>query len=274
MSKTRAYCFTLNNPTQDEEEAVLALPCIYVCYGREVGDSGTPHLQGYIHFKDGKSLASVKKMMPRAHLEARKGTVDQAVDYCKKDGDFEEVGKKPASPKEKGVTEKTRWKRINEKAFEGDEDWLLENEPAVYHKCLATFRSHKKPKTECLNYTDEDTPNEWIVGPTGCGKSKYVYDNYKGAYKKMLNKWWCNYLQQDVVHIEEPTPDSCKHLANFFKIWADRYPFAGEIKGGRIEGLRPAKIIVTSNYSIQECFPNQEDYLALERRFKITNHYK
>lgn len=274
MARSRAYCLTLNNPSPDEEAALLAMPCDYVCYGREVGDSGTPHLQGYVHFPTLKSLPQVKTLLPRAHVEPRKGTVDQAVDYCKKDGDFHEAGKKPASQKEKGSKEKIRWKRIMEKAFEGDEEWLKENEPAVYCKNLAMFRSHKKPKTECLNHSDEDTPHEWIVGPTGSGKSKYVYVNYPKAYSKLLNKWWCNYHHEDVVHIEEPNPEICKYLASFFKVWSDRYPFPGEIKGGRLEGLRPLKVIVTSNYSIQECFPNKEDYLALERRFKTINIYK
>ena len=49
-------------------------------------------------------------------------------------------------PKEKGEGEKKRWRRIFEKAEEGDEDWLKENEPNVAFKHMATFRSHKKAK--------------------------------------------------------------------------------------------------------------------------------
>ena len=72
-------------------------------------------------------------------------------------------------PKEKRKRKK-RWRRIFEKAEEGDEDWLKENEPNVAFKHMATFRSHKKAKKEPLNYVD--TPHEWWVGPTGTGKSR------------------------------------------------------------------------------------------------------
>ena len=61
-------------------------------------------------------------------------------------------------PKEKGEGEKKRKPNL-EKAEEGDEDWLKENEPNVAFKHMATFRSHKKAKKEPLNYVD--TPHEW-----------------------------------------------------------------------------------------------------------------
>ena len=78
-------------------------------------------------------------------------------------------------------------------------------------------------------------------------------------YRKDQNKWWCNYVGQDIVAIEEASPKTMEHLASRLKVWADRYPYSGEIKGGRIEGMRPAKIIVLSNYTIEQCFQNQED---------------
>jgi len=270
MSKgSRGWCFTLNNYSQEEQEALRNVTCAYMVFGRERGDEGTPHLQGYVHLQHQKTLTAMKKIMPRAHLEVRMGTVDQAVEYCKKEGDYEEFGEKPKSPKEKGEGEKKRWRRIYEKACEGDEEWLKENEPNVAFKHMATFRSHKKAKTEPLDYVD--TPHEWWVGPTGTGKSKKVWEEYPTHYAKEKNKWWCNYTGQDTVVIEEADPKNMEHLADRIKVWADRYPFPGEIKGGRIEGIRPLKVIVTSNYSPEECFPNSNDLEPILRRFKVVH---
>jgi len=269
MSKgSRGWCYTLNNYTEEERDALRALKSVYHVFGYERGEEGTPHLQGYVHFQHQKTLSAVKKIMPRAHLEPRMGTVDQAVEYCKKEGDFEEHGEKPMSQKEKGECNKKRWRQIQQKAEEGDEEWLKENEPHVYHTQLATFRSHKKPRMEVLHY--EETPHEWWVGPTGTGKSRRVWEQYPKHYAKEKNKWWCNYTGQDVVVIEEADPKNMEHLADRLKVWADRYPFPGEIKGGRIEGIRPQKVIVTSNYTPEECFPNQNDLEPILRRFKIV----
>ena len=108
---------------------------------------------------------------------------------------------------------------------------------------MATFRSHKKAKKEPLNYVD--TPHEWWVGPTGTGKSRRYGKSTQLTMLKEKNKWWCNYTGQDTVVIEEADPKNMEHLADRLKVWADRYPFPGEIKGGRIEGIRPLKVIVT-----------------------------
>ena len=77
----------------EEEETIRNAPCAYMLFGRERGDEGTPHLQGYVHFKNEKSLKQLKALMPRAHVEARKGTIQQAIEYCQKEGDWEEHGR-------------------------------------------------------------------------------------------------------------------------------------------------------------------------------------
>jgi len=54
-------------------------------YQFEVGEeSGTPHLEGLILFKNARSFGSIKKKLTRAHIEVMKGTVKQAFLYCTK----------------------------------------------------------------------------------------------------------------------------------------------------------------------------------------------
>ncbi|XP_052816402.1 uncharacterized protein LOC128242984 [Mya arenaria] len=59
----------------------------YICWGREVGASGTPHLQGFVQFKKRIRMTALKKIKPfdRAHLEKRRGTAPEARDYTAKD---------------------------------------------------------------------------------------------------------------------------------------------------------------------------------------------
>lgn len=62
---------------------------VYACYQEETGESGTYHLQGYIELKYAYSMQGVKglvKGLRGAHLEPRRGTADEARDYCRKPG--------------------------------------------------------------------------------------------------------------------------------------------------------------------------------------------
>lgn len=100
MSKSRRICFTLNNPTDDEQQALVDFldgdRCVYGVFGKETGDSGTPHLQGFLILTSPQRFSFLhSRISPRLHLETTRGTSQQASDYCKKDGDFEEFGEFP-----------------------------------------------------------------------------------------------------------------------------------------------------------------------------------
>lgn len=56
-------------------------------FGREVSSSGTPHLQGYIVFRDTQRISALKKLFPRASWSNTKCD-DAAVTYCMKDGRY------------------------------------------------------------------------------------------------------------------------------------------------------------------------------------------
>lgn len=59
--------------------------------GKEVGESGTPHIQGWVVFKVRKRPIEWAKI-PGIHWERQVGTDEQASEYCMKDGDFRSKG--------------------------------------------------------------------------------------------------------------------------------------------------------------------------------------
>ncbi|AUM61930.1 Rep [uncultured virus] len=263
LSKSRGWCFTVNTYDDSYERWLKTIDCQYLIYGREVAPTtGREHLQGYVHFGQPKTRLSVSKLLPRAHLERRMGSIQQAVDYCKKDGDYFQKGEIRIESNTNSEKE-MQWKEIIKFAREGEMEKMMDMYPRQYIQYYKTLMSIRAYNSKPL---DGDLQHEWWYGPTGTGKSKSVWEKYPDHYAKPLNKWWDGYRGQDVVVIEEWEPKN-ECTASKLKIWADRYPFPAEIKGGTIERVRPQKIIVTSNYTIKECFPNEQDWKPLERRF-------
>lgn len=101
ISPAKHWVFTFNN----YEETDLVPLCQRFqeiaekyFFAKEVGESGTPHLQGVISFK--------KKVRPRSigvpltiHWEKRRGSWEDAVKYCQKeDGDKFHFGFRPKRP--------------------------------------------------------------------------------------------------------------------------------------------------------------------------------
>lgn len=84
------WVFTLNNYTDEElvalRKGLSEEKVRYAIFGKEVGESGTPHLQGYISFKKRNSLKGIKEVVgDRAHVDVAKGDEQQNYDYCSKE---------------------------------------------------------------------------------------------------------------------------------------------------------------------------------------------
>lgn len=96
MSQGKYWCFTLNNPESNDAQRILSLvpeKASYIVIGNETGESGTPHLQGYVEFTKRLRGTQVSLLLgQRCHNERRKGSSSQAATYCKKDGNFLEKG--------------------------------------------------------------------------------------------------------------------------------------------------------------------------------------
>ena len=270
-SKHRAFCFTINNPTGDDLDAVHALADsgsdYFVC-GKEVAPTtGTPHLQGYVHFKSPRSLAAIRKLL-RGHVIPANGTALHNRVYCTKDGDFFEHGQTPSDPAAQGKAEITRWEDAWTSAKAGD----VEAIPAdIRLRCYSTIK--KVQADYMVAPPDLDAVcGLWYTGPAGTGKTTAARSANPGAFIKSRDRWWDGYQAQDVVILDDLDKYHVA-LAGYLKDWADKWTFKAEVKGG-VRWIRPQVFIVTSQYEIDTIWEDQETREALHRRFKTTHFNK
>lgn len=274
MNKSRNWCFTLNNYTDADVEALSTFVesddlIKYICAGREVGESGTPHLQGFLVAKNQIRLSTVRTVFDgRAHWEIARGTASQAIAYCEKDGDFMEFGARPLTQGQKGDCNKRRYQQAWDAAVDGRIDDIDADIKIRHYNTLKRIRLDHEIGAN-VERLPHETRMEWFYGPSGTGKSRTARDRWPSAYLKMCNKWWDGYSGQEVVLIED---FDVKHavLIHHLKIWADIYPFLMEVKGGATQ-IRPKLIVVTSNYHPSEIWTEDGDLQPVLRRFQITH---
>lgn len=103
MSAKR-WTVTVNNYTDDDVENIKTYcterNCRYAIFGKEIGDKGTLHLQGFVHLHRKVRISTVKKNISKTgHYEIAKGSDEQNKDYCSKQGAvLLEVGKPAPKP--------------------------------------------------------------------------------------------------------------------------------------------------------------------------------
>lgn len=266
------YCFTLNNPTLDEESflQVTLEEVVYITYGRETGESGTPHLQGYLELSKKMSVVALKKLLknPRLHLEARRGTQAQAIEYCHKDdADPYSRGTKKATGRPKVVSSKNK---------------ILPYVADIKGQGLSTFASHPDASFHLLKHAKEfvsltESPRSrsikpfvsWYHGPTGTGKTLRAFNeaDEKGLVpyvKSGASKWFDGYDGDSFV-IFDDFRDS--HLEfGFLLRLLDRYPMRVELKGSSRQ-WKATRIIITSPSPPEECYKTMQ---ATDRFDKIS----
>lgn len=84
------WCFTLNNYSEEEmehlEQTFREMKIKYG-FGKEIGDNGTPHLQGWIE-STSRIRPTEKFKNKRIHWEKTKGNREQNITYCSKQGNY------------------------------------------------------------------------------------------------------------------------------------------------------------------------------------------
>jgi len=280
MARARSVCFTLNNYTDDEIQQVhdvfedvenrAQFGIRFAGYGTEVGEEGTPHLQGFMYFRNPKSFTVIHNFpgLSRAHFEAIKGTVDQNITYCSKGGNYEEFGDKPVQGKRTDIDAVVETIKAGAKVRRVADDHGAEF--IKFHKgierLIALQTQPRDFKTEVI----------WYYGPTGTGKSKLAFEIALAAesyyVKDPLNKWWDGYEQQDVVIVDDYRRDFST-FAGLLRLF-DRYPMTIEAKGSTTQ-FNSKKIIITTPKSPSDTWEGrtEEELGQLLRRIDKTEAF-
>lgn len=225
MTFFKNACWTLNNWTEEDKAKIASWEVQYTIYGEEVGENGTPHLQGYTEFSKNMRLAGLKKLHNGIHWEERKGTQDQAIEYCKKDGIVTEFGEKKVQGRRRDL----------EEVAEAVKDLNIPMKD-IANKYSATYIKYSNGIEKLRNLQYEARTEKpivmWRYGTTGVGKTKYCVEKHDSHYIKDGTQWWNGYTQQEAIIIDDfdghwPYRDLLRLL--------DRYAYQGQTKGGYIQ---------------------------------------
>jgi len=258
-----------NNYDDSSWVSIQQLGCDYYVVGREVAPStGTRHLQGYLYFKNARSVTALRKKLLGAHIEIANGDAESNRVYCtKEDPDFVEYGEMPAGGSaslEKAREAKAARNAIlmmgNLTSLVTSGELSLSQVPLI-HKARMILAAETEP------YSHTDVRGLWLYGKPRTGKSRYANDTYPDAYRKGQNKWWDGYRGQEAVILDDlDSPTLGHHL----KLWLDRYPVQAECKNGHVN-LRHKVFVITSNYTPEELFDCPIMAEAIRERCKFMH---
>jgi len=258
MSKTRAFCFTINNYEIEDIICVEALQyqAQFLVVGKEVGEQGTPHLQGYVYFNSQRHWGAVKKMLPKAHIEVAKASPTKNKEYCTKGGDILILyGVCPLQGK------RTDIEHVREELKEGaNMRHIVEIAKSTQSVRMAEiYLKYHEPAR------DWKPEIKWFHGSTGSGKSytarQWLEDDIYTCLE--TGKWWEGYDGHENVLIDDSRKDFCK-FHTLLRI-LDRYEYKVETKGGSRQ-LLAKKIAITCPYHPKEVYNTREDVGQLLRR--------
>lgn len=257
--------------------AELRDACKYFCYTEEEAPTtGQPHMHMVLQLKERHRLSVVKRLVGHDHANIQAQKDDKAVDYCKYsdyDSDsgtgnlqnpyFHEYGEYESL----GSQVDTYGKAL-QLAREGRFD---EIDAGIYLRFRSALRAEWTPPVAvaldaCCGY--------WFFGPPGCGKTesamKFATPSRKFSDVRLFfEKWPSDSYKYQALVFDDVTPRNaqgwynvlldCAHTApiNIKPMYADPYD------------IRPRYVFVTSNYTLEQCFPDVMQRAAISRRFIV-----
>jgi len=264
-TKCRGMVFTrfqVDNPIEFDEKTMR-----YLIQGTEIcPTTERPHLQGMVYWKNPRTIGACGKKYKTTFLQM-KGTPKQASDYCKKGGTYVEFGELPMQGK------RTDLESLAQKLIKGETtvDEIIIDEPMTYHQYGRTLE-----KIEDLSmrkkFRTEMTTCDWLVGPTGVGKSHQAFENFTPethyVYRHNDKGWWEGYKQQDYIVINDfrgqiPYDELLQIL--------DKWPYYVPRRGREPMPFVSKKVIITSPLTPEDAYPRRTEKDKIDQLLRRVN---
>ncbi len=265
--RSKRWLVTINNPVGTPADTFkIEGIVIYAIWQLERGERGTPHIQGYVELNVKSRTGTVSALAPRGHWIAARGTAAENKTYCSKtegrlEGPFE-IGAAMAQGARIDL-EETRvliengiiMKELAQKNFP---QFVRNYKAFQFYAQLIAVKRTWKTKVYC------------ITGPTGIGKSHYVFEHAPDAFRQTNKHWFSQYQGEADVVLDEFYGSRCSY--SFLLMLLDEYPMTVETKGGEVN-FAPKRIWITSNKPAWEWYQDEKLWPALERRIENIKHY-
>jgi len=183
--RSRGWLLTVWDCSEERIEATKNLlakdPKVRFCLmGQEVSPTtGKDHLQGWIYFENAVTRGGLNRRLGFesgvCHSEAQRGTVEQCIAYCSKEGSIViEYGEVPTIDNLK----ESAWDYILEMIDMGHSNLeIMRRYPAEFARCRGAIDSMKMESTLAQLNEWREVKVNYIWGKTGSGKTRGVLDS-------------------------------------------------------------------------------------------------
>lgn len=264
--RSKRWLVTINNPAGPHVDTFkIEGIVIYAVWQLETGQSGTPHIQGYVELNVKSRRSSVRELAPRGRWESARGTALHNKTYCTKDADRLEGPWEIGAAMSQGTRLDLEEVRVKikegvptlELAESNFGQWCRNYKAFNFYQQLVAVKRTWKTIVYC------------ITGPTDIGKSFYVFNKAPGAYRQTNKQWFSQYQGEADVVFDEFYGNRFPH--SFLLQLLDQYPMTVETKGGEVN-FAPKRIWITSNKPPWDWYKDC-NWPALERRIEHSRHY-
>lgn len=235
----------------------------------EKHQDGSPHLHAFVQFAGKKRVRSDTFDIGKYHGNYQIAKSWRAVaKYCTKDGNYLSKYNLEAAMKKQN-------KHLTVEDFEVDPLILLKGgklNPLSLNNFLRNRDSYRSMIAKKRNRRDDNSPlkkkrHEWLYGPSNTGKSTILREEMAGEEDNWFqippNNDWSGYYNQEHLYYDEYTGQLKMSELNRICDGGAKV----NTKGGTVELAKDVIVHIVSNYSIEECYSEANNWDTLKNRF-------